>query len=131
MKSDDKWAVCFLLLLYFLQGLPLGLASSMVFLLQEHGVRIRLEAFNPSGQIDANMHYLQSFLVIGSVWTVKKLSPKDMLRFRSKLKQTFFRYFYHFSKSPGRDFFFGFSAIFLKFEKEIQKFVKFQKKILT
>lgn len=35
---QDKWSICFLLLLYFLQGLPLGLTASMVFLLQEHGV---------------------------------------------------------------------------------------------
>jgi len=43
-KSEDKWAICFLLLLYFLQGLPLGLASSMVFLLQEHGVTYQQQA---------------------------------------------------------------------------------------
>ena len=44
MKSEDKWAIAFLLLLYFLQGLPLGLASSMVFLLQEHGVTYQQQA---------------------------------------------------------------------------------------
>ena len=37
--KNDRWAICFLLLLYFLQGLPLGLSGSMIFMLQEHGFR--------------------------------------------------------------------------------------------
>ena len=62
------------------------------------------------------------YFLICSARTVKMLSPKDMLRFRWKLGQNFFRYFWITSQSfQIRKSFFRFLAIFLKFEKKFFK----------
>lgn len=47
---NDIFPVCFLLLLYFLQGVPLGLSASIPLLLQKHGVSYSQQAvFTLSG----------------------------------------------------------------------------------
>ena len=65
-----------------------------------------------------------------SAWTVKMLSPKDILRFRWKLKQTFFWYFWITSRSfKVGNIFLGFRRIFELLLSNFRKVAKNTTKI--